>query len=122
MLKVWNAATMRNRYVAVLKPQGIVGARLSNVAALAAKANSNTRGEFSRGPVKSRLGYYPYHKDQRQQRQWRNRGQDKEKNRQYSRSDYSQMMCDFCGIKGHIKRKCFKLKKKTCTGMHVFND
>nr|XP_029719932.1 uncharacterized protein LOC109428103 [Aedes albopictus] len=103
--------------IASLKTKGFPGARLNKLAAtfqLAARNNSNTGVSENRGPVKNRLGYSPYQRDQwkrKQNRQWRNRGQDEEeKGRKFNRRDYSQMVCDFCGIKGHIKRKCYKLK------------
>lgn len=77
--------------------------------------------ERDRGPVKNRLGYSPYQKEQwrnrqwqsksTQAKQWHNQGRgNEEANRSWNRPDYSQMTCNFCGLKGHIKRKCFKLK------------
>nr|XP_019535792.2 uncharacterized protein LOC109407241 [Aedes albopictus] len=91
---------------------------------MAAKSNQSDGGNGrDRGPVKSRLGYSPYQKEQwrnkqrqddgrtDQTKQWQNRGQSsEERNRPWIRPDYSQMICNFCGVKGHIKRKCFKLK------------
>lgn len=98
--------------IASLKASGFPGARLHKLATTmeaAARANSSAKVDQSRGPVKSRLGYSPYKKDRWQHKQWqtRSRGNGKEER---NRPDYSQMVCDFCGVKGHIKRRCFKLK------------
>lgn len=74
----------------------------------------------SRGPVKSRLGFKPMARIQQVNREgrinygtgFRNLGHDGrfDGQRHGQRSDYSQMICNFCGIKGHIKKRCFKLK------------
>lgn len=98
--------------IASLKASGFPGARLHKLATTmeaAARANSSAKVDQSRGPVKSRLEYSPYKKDRWQHKQWqtRSRGNGKEER---NRPDYSQMVCDFCGVKGHIKRRCFKLK------------
>ncbi|XP_062703656.1 uncharacterized protein K02A2.6-like [Aedes albopictus] len=82
-----------------------------------ARAENVDPGEgHSRGPVKSRLGYRqdtprrqasynersgPY--NPRMRGDWRG-------NRDKQKGHYADLICDFCGIKGHIKRKCFKLK------------
>ncbi|XP_058443389.1 uncharacterized protein LOC131425461 [Malaya genurostris] len=71
-------------------------------------AQQDTKGKRQgehRGPVKSRLGF----KNKTFQREGRNPAEWRES--QYrKRPDYSDYICDFCGLKGHIKRKCFKLK------------
>ncbi|XP_029711471.1 uncharacterized protein LOC115256694 [Aedes albopictus] len=116
--------------IASLKASGFPGARLNKLAAtfeLAGGANANAGVEGTRGPVKSRLGYSPYRKNEWKQkpwqnRQWRNRGQDQERNRQVNRPDYSQITCDFCGVKGHIKRKCFKLKNMHRDAVHMVHN
>ncbi|XP_055584922.1 uncharacterized protein LOC129737785 [Uranotaenia lowii] len=84
-----------------------------------------------RGPVKSRLGSRPAIRD----RPYDNRNQqyhggfDRNQQRRYTgtipkttegnssyqedrkrRPDYRNTICDFCKVKGHPKRKCFKLK------------
>lgn len=115
-------------HISALKSTGgSSGARFKKLAAtfdMAAKSNQSDGGNGrDRGPVKSRLGYSPYQKEQwrnkqrqddgrtDQTKQWQNRGQSsEERNRPWIRPDYSQMICNFCGVKGHIKRKCFKLK------------
>ncbi|XP_062555244.1 uncharacterized protein LOC134220258 isoform X2 [Armigeres subalbatus] len=102
---------------------GSSGSRFKKLAATLELASKPTVGgggaERNRGSVKNRLGYSPYQNDQWRSRQWRgrsdqerpNRGQaNVEGNRFRNRPDYSQFICDFCGVKGHIKRKCFKLK------------
>lgn len=66
----------------------------------------------SRGPVKNRLGYRPYGRTDQTGRGRQNSGSAGRRGEMYARQrpDYSQMVCNYCGIKGHIKKKCFKLK------------
>nr|XP_029716407.1 uncharacterized protein LOC115259757 [Aedes albopictus]XP_029716408.1 uncharacterized protein LOC115259758 [Aedes albopictus] len=75
----------------------------------------NRGASSSRGPVKSRLGTRPYEYGNhgRVQRPFgSNTGNFKQESGGMTRPkpDYSQMVCNFCGKKGHIKNKCFKLK------------
>ncbi|XP_058447733.1 uncharacterized protein LOC131428088 [Malaya genurostris] len=85
--------------------------KLKHIYELAMKQNPSVerRYESPRSNVKSRLGYnyknkFPYYKDDRfKPTEWRD-------SRERSKPDYSQMTCDYCGVKGHIKRKCFRLK------------
>ncbi|XP_062552044.1 uncharacterized protein LOC134217304 [Armigeres subalbatus] len=125
--------------IASLKANGGNGSRLQKLAAtmeLASRSlNNNERVE--RGPVKSRLGYSPYQRDQWRNRQWRsNHGQSRQLDnrqwqdrrqteeggqRRWKSPDYSQMICDFCKVRGHIKRKCFKLKNMQRNAVNMVN-
>lgn len=102
--------------IASMKAKSFPGSRLNNLAAtlqLAARTNRGNRDdERNRGPVKSRLGHAPYQRGQWKSKQWqsRRRSDQEERNRSSTRPDYSQIVCDFCGVQGHIRRKCFKLK------------
>ncbi|KXJ79164.1 hypothetical protein RP20_CCG002157 [Aedes albopictus] len=102
--------------IASMKAKGFPGSRLNNLAAtlqLAARTNRGNRDdERNRGPVKSRLGHAPYQRGQWKSKQWqsRRRSDQEERNRSSTRPDYSQIVCDFCGVQGHIRRKFFKLK------------
>nr|XP_029717921.1 uncharacterized protein LOC109430395 [Aedes albopictus] len=125
-------------HISSLKAEGgSSGARFKKLAAtldLANKWNHGNGGvERSRGPVKSRLGYSPYQREQWRNRQWQgkadqarrglNRGQhSEERNRSWNRPDYSQMVCEFCGVKGHIKKKCFKLKNMQRDAVNMVQD
>ncbi|XP_058448458.1 uncharacterized protein LOC131428490 [Malaya genurostris] len=60
----------------------------------------------SRGPVKSRLGFKPYNRGDTPKA----RANFPDRPWERKKVDYSSLICDFCGIKGHIKKKCFKLK------------
>ncbi|XP_055624524.1 uncharacterized protein LOC129767540 [Toxorhynchites rutilus septentrionalis] len=121
--------------IASMKPRGSpMGSSMRKLATtfeLAARSNGMTGAEQNKGAVKSRLGYSPYQSDHRQNqqwqsrhgqnRQWQSREQDKHRNYQSSRRDYSQFVCDFCGVKGHIKRKCFKLKNMQRNAVNMVN-
>ncbi|KXJ79949.1 hypothetical protein RP20_CCG027442 [Aedes albopictus] len=77
--------------------------------------NYNRGAGSSRGPVKSRLGVrsYDYGQQGRGERLYGSRTTDfRQERRDMTRPkpDYSQMICNFCGLKGHIRRRCFKLK------------
>ncbi|XP_062536344.1 uncharacterized protein LOC134205265 [Armigeres subalbatus] len=89
--------------IASLRQQGPAGLAFKKLA----EAYQLAGHSHSRGPVKSRLGYQqqkwqrPYNRQK--QLSW-NKGSPK--NREFSED----RTCDFCGVKGHLKRKCFKLK------------
>nr|XP_029733805.1 uncharacterized protein LOC109415052 [Aedes albopictus] len=93
--------------------QGIAMRRLANV-----YENARTYQEVEatgnrRGPVKSRLGVRPSIRGGRvnyEPRAGSSRQDSQGLGRQWQRPDYSQMICNYCGVKGHIKKKCFKLK------------
>lgn len=93
--------------ISSLRQRGPVGSafkKLADTFHLAAASNQTN----SRGPVKSRLGYQ-HQQGQRtynrsKQLSW-NKGPSKQ--REYNEDRF----CEFCGAKGHLKRKCFKLKK-----------
>lgn len=76
---------------------GIAYKKLEKTLGLARSLN----GDNERGPVKDRLGYRPY--GRQRQVDWK---RDNSRNQQ----PYEDRVCGFCGLKGHLKRKCFKLK------------
>lgn len=85
--------------------QGSACGKLANIFELTRKYQgedkSGTAGS-SMGSVKSRLDYRPDGNTQR--------GIEDCNTSRVRRPDYSQSICDFCGSKGHIKKKCFALK------------
>ncbi|XP_058445992.1 uncharacterized protein LOC131432346 [Malaya genurostris] len=87
------------------------GAAFRKLADTLDAARANQAGP-SKGSVRSRLGFKPYsrynhnyigNKYESKPAEWQGQ-QDK------FRKDYSQFICDFCGKKGHIRKKCFRLK------------
>ncbi|XP_058829258.1 uncharacterized protein LOC131688765 [Topomyia yanbarensis] len=87
---------------------GVALKKLLNALENAQANNSENTPGPSRGPVKSRLGYNPYNRTDTSNPIFKPavwpRGSERQK------ADYSRLTCDFCGIKGHIKKKCFRLK------------
>lgn len=97
---------------------GVAMGRLRKVYELANKyqhSEVNEGASTSRGPVKSRLGFKPFGRNQQYSRggrmnqgtRYRNFRQGEgrfEGHRQWQRPDYSQMICDFCKVKGHVKK------------------
>ncbi|XP_058833635.1 uncharacterized protein LOC131691339 isoform X2 [Topomyia yanbarensis] len=78
--------------------------------------NQSPQAGGSRGSIKSRLGYKPYnthsHAGPREGRYWEKhvRFQPADYRRSRDEQRYETRSCDFCGKRGHLKRKCFKLK------------
>ncbi|XP_055616767.1 uncharacterized protein LOC129762487 [Toxorhynchites rutilus septentrionalis] len=81
-------------------------------------AENRKQTEF-RGPVRNRLGFKgnsfissPNHNFNygNNDKKVSFEHADGKNNQQYRKIDYSNMTCNFCGLKGHIKRRCFKLK------------
>ncbi|XP_062565694.1 uncharacterized protein LOC134227983 [Armigeres subalbatus] len=99
---------------------GVAATRLAKVYEFSKKNqgfSSEDREGFIRRPVKSRLGFRPLERWQQSYKggqgyEARNSRQQEGRlgGRQWPRPDYSQMICHFCGVKGHIRKKCFKLK------------
>ncbi|XP_058837820.1 uncharacterized protein LOC131693733 isoform X2 [Topomyia yanbarensis] len=94
---------------AIRRPRGLMLEKLG--ATLEAARVANQPGS-SKVPIRDRLGFTPYARNSPRYRgnnqnsrmtEWNN-GLDKVK------KDHSQLICDFCGKKGHIKKKCFRLK------------
>ncbi|XP_058455400.1 uncharacterized protein LOC131432863 isoform X1 [Malaya genurostris] len=87
-------------------PRGKVWQKLMNAYCNSQAANNFSTPNSSRGPVKSRLGYRQYGRGEIPKSHLNG------SERLYERKkiDYSRLTCDFCGVKGHIKKKCFKLK------------
>ncbi|XP_058814399.1 uncharacterized protein LOC131678341 [Topomyia yanbarensis] len=88
--------------------------KLAKTLANAKAGDRPSRPAGTRQSVKIRLGFQPYYYNGEQEdkqknfagfrpAEWR-AGQDR--NRSESR------VCDFCGIRGHLKRNCFKLKNQ----------
>nr|XP_029710866.1 uncharacterized protein LOC109407381 [Aedes albopictus] len=97
---------------------GVAATRMAKINELAKKHNSRGETSCGRGPVESRQGTRPADRWQQTSRGGRpsdsggSHRQDGRPNgyrRQWLRPDYSQMTCRFCGVKGHIRRKCFRL-------------
>ncbi|XP_058840785.1 uncharacterized protein LOC131696252 [Topomyia yanbarensis] len=78
--------------------------------------NQSPQAGGSRGSIKSRLWYKPYnthsHAGPREGRSWEKhvRFQPADYRRSRDEQRYETRSCDFCGKRGHLKRKCFKLK------------
>ncbi|XP_055619547.1 uncharacterized protein K02A2.6-like [Toxorhynchites rutilus septentrionalis] len=81
-------------------------------------AENRKQTEF-RGPVRNRLGFKGNSFISNPNHNFNYGNNDKKvsfehadgkNNQQYRKIDYSNMTCNFCGLKGHIKRRCFKLK------------
>ncbi|KXJ82796.1 hypothetical protein RP20_CCG011342 [Aedes albopictus] len=96
--------------------QGTAGRKLSQVYNWSMKyqgVGGNASGHNNRGPVKSRLGFRPQlNRGGRMAEASNFQSPDGQRRgyRQWPRPDYSNITCNFCGIKGHIRKKCFKLK------------
>lgn len=99
------------------RPKQEYGATFGKLVKALSVANRNQREEVnegassSRGPVKSRLGFKPYDRaaQGRGRQQYGSRGRGRRYERyERQRPDYSQIFCDFCGVQGHIEKKCYK--------------
>ncbi|XP_055550593.1 uncharacterized protein LOC129733062 [Wyeomyia smithii] len=73
---------------------------------------SNQSPSYPRGPVRSRLGYKPYFRDeQNKDRKYNNiKPAEWRKGQLAQKHKMQNIICDFCGVTDHIKKKCFKLK------------
>ncbi|XP_055551680.1 uncharacterized protein LOC129734011 [Wyeomyia smithii] len=73
---------------------------------------SNQSPSYPRGPVRSRLGYKPYFRnEQNKDRKYNNiKPAEWRKGQLAQKHKMQNIICDFCGVRGHIKKKCFKLK------------
>ncbi|XP_058445461.1 uncharacterized protein LOC131436298 [Malaya genurostris] len=89
--------------------QGKGGNALDKLIATVELARKQNSGRM---PIKSRLGFRPYRQDydrnggsygDAHSAKWR-------KNQYGQRSSYEDRVCSYCGVKGHLRRKCFKLK------------
>lgn len=102
------------------EPQGVVARKMAQVYDVVRRNQGfrNEEGSNNRGPVKSRLGFRPSERGQQMNRgsrgaetgHYQHQGGRFGGQRQWMRPDYSQMYCDFCGIRGHIRKKCFTLR------------
>ena len=107
-------ASLRNRNP---NPAGRSFNKLARVFDLAKNSPRHIEDEEGeRRPVKTRLGYKQPYRGQFDYK-YRNRAQmDNRHSKDWRRDDgrqpsrYADLTCDYCGIKGHIKRRCFKLK------------
>lgn len=100
--------------LAMIKPgSGPVGPAVGRILQMRDYFDTVNKGEHggpSRASVKSRLGFKPYQREQRpswnksciKPADWRPE--------QNNKKDFSALVCNFCGVKGHIKKYCFKLK------------
>lgn len=117
--------------IAAVRNQGHMpfGSRMAQLARTYDLAHEINQNRYNRAPVKSRLGYksYPRNTTFQGNQHWRNtvksRSTDRYQQRP-NRPNYAEMICNFCGIKGHIRRRCFKLKnmtKDTVNMVHASN-
>ncbi|XP_062559554.1 uncharacterized protein LOC134224245 [Armigeres subalbatus] len=104
-------------YLAQLSPSARVGVTARKLLATynAARAGSSRDpGNSPRVSVKDRLGHKPYVRQYDDNSRIRNQSwRQTEKFPPWEwrqKPNYADMTCNFCGVKGHIKRKCFKLK------------
>ncbi|XP_058453232.1 uncharacterized protein LOC131431848 [Malaya genurostris] len=86
-------------------------------AAYNAANNPIPQKQNSRLPVKDRLGFRPYGNPRYQKHFGYNRYQQKntwKPNSNFKPADFRESfetrICDFCGLKGHLKKRCFRLK------------
>ncbi|XP_055616169.1 uncharacterized protein LOC129769295 [Toxorhynchites rutilus septentrionalis] len=94
-----------------------IGSAMNKLMAVCNAVNANNEREHlnsPRVPLKERLGYKPY--DQKLDHTVRSRGQSWRETEKFrpgewrQKLSYADVICHFCGMKGHVKRKCFKLK------------
>lgn len=114
LITTWEMAGANAKTLGVSAVRGQAMNKLLNTYAL----GNQEIGQVAsvRGPVKSRLGFRTYNQgnvnDRRQENDKRVgesfRPGDWRKRQEKKRPDYSGYTCDFCGAKGHIKRKCFR--------------
>lgn len=90
-----------------LRQRGQMGSSFKKLAATFQKASESSGQTNPRGPVKSRLSFQQ-HQGQRPNNRPKQIGRNKRSRKQRERSKYR--FCEFCGAKGHSKRRCFKLK------------
>lgn len=112
----------------IQSPNGQV---LAKLAAVYRFHNSDQAGS-SRGPVKSRLGYNRSNVGAQSGRgTYGRRGQGNNRNstnvrpvewRRNQNRDPNDLVCDFCGIRGHIKRKCFRLRNMRRDAVHLVEE
>ncbi|XP_055596439.1 uncharacterized protein LOC129746663 isoform X2 [Uranotaenia lowii] len=90
----------------------------ANSMAMMAPAVSNNYAQVGavRRPIKERLGYKPYNREHYKRHQAEDHNYSKSKGgfgsnkNKKKKPNYSTIICDFCGVKGHPVRKCFKMK------------
>lgn len=93
-------------------PTGKIGSSMGKLLATYGAARAYNGVSSPRIPVRERLGHRPFvrkYEDSRRFKDWK----ETEKFRPgewRQKQSYADMTCNFCGAKGHIKRKCFKLK------------
>lgn len=148
---VTGTGTVSLDQIAFLRNQGLGGQALNKLAnAYQMASGSGRQNPSPRGPVKSRLGYKHnnQHNNQfygeRSQGKFNDRRGDRRYNERYNaykpdksrprewkqeenrqRPNYPKEVCEFCGVEGHPKRKCFKLKnmrRDTVNLVDTFNS
>lgn len=97
--------------IAAIRRQGPMqsGSRLEQLARTYDMAQQAQNQGRTYNPVKNRLGYRSFHRNSPANQNWRARPMDRYQPHP-NRPNYAEMICNFCGIKGHIRRRCFKLK------------
>lgn len=109
--------------IASLAPASKVGTSMRKLLAV---YNGGEMESSPRVPVRDRLGYRPYSRrvedtTRYKKQSWRET--EKFKPGQWrQKPSYADMICNFCGAKGHIKRKCFKLKNMRRDTVNMLND
>lgn len=110
IITTWEMAGANARTLGVSGTIGQSFNKLLNTYAVANQINGQIASV--RGPVKHRLGVRPHNNgfsNEKRGANDRNLGEGfRSADWKRRRPDYSGYTCDFCGAKGHIKRKCFR--------------
>ncbi|XP_062711362.1 uncharacterized protein LOC134289499 [Aedes albopictus] len=117
------------RIASLTHPSAKIGSSMKKLLSVYNGGRTYNGGELDNSPrvsVKDRLGRRPYSKrvedTARFRRQsWGDAGKPRS-GEWRQKPNYAEMTCNFCGVKGHIKRKCFKLKNMKRDTVNMLND